>query len=122
TAGRQGSASTPGGCPPGRRRARRTPRGSRQPAPPGRRHRPAPPREVARRGPRPTRRHVARPWSDASNAPVRWGAAQPAALLGPFAGGDLLGEVLRRPDPLDRIQLALEPVGVLLLVAHHLLE
>src|SRR3954451_8217483 len=35
---------------------------------------------------------------------------------------DLLGEVLRHAHPLERVDLALEPVGVGLLVADHLLE
>src|SRR3954464_3921614 len=37
-------------------------------------------------------------------------------------GDDLLGEVLLEPNPLDRVELALEPVCVRLLVADHLLE
>ena len=37
-------------------------------------------------------------------------------------GDDHLGEVLLGADPLDRVELALEPLGVGLLVADHLLE
>ena len=50
------------------------------------------------------------------------GPAEPTRAELRRLGDDLLGEVLLEPDPLDRVELALEPVGVRLLVADHLLE
>ena len=64
-------------------------------------------------------------WASRSPRNSGAGSSDAAAVtaLGPWRlGDDLARQVLLDPHPGDRVELALEPVGVLLLVAHHLLE